>query len=116
MSFVHRELALGRWHALSLLEQMGHIGSEVERALAWKKKNNPEYCLRAFERALELIDLTLESPGNRRRLREIARTREIVVDFFHGENEFRTSGESLSRYFLQFAMAARKGVAVEKAS
>ncbi|MEW6324608.1 MAG: hypothetical protein AB1515_04405 [Nitrospirota bacterium] len=110
MSLVHRELAAGRWNELSLLEQMGHIGSEVERALQWKRKNNPDYCRRALERAVELLDLTLGSPGNRLRLKEIARTREVVVDFFYGENEYRTSGEFLSRYFLQFATAARRSV------
>lgn len=108
MSLIHRELAGGRWNELSLLEQMGHIGSEVERALQWKKKNHPEFCRRALERALELLDLTLGSPKNRLRLKEVARTREIVVDFFYGENRFQTSGEFLSRYFLQFAVAARK--------
>ncbi|MBI3621828.1 MAG: hypothetical protein HY208_06540 [Nitrospirae bacterium] len=112
MSLMHRELAAGRWNALSLLEQMGHVGSEVERALQWKKKNNPEYCLRALERALELLDLTLGSPKNRFRLKEIARTREVLVDYFYGENQFLTSAEFLSRYFLQFAIAARQGTAV----
>lgn len=38
MNLMHRELASGRWNELSLLEQMGHIGSEVERALKQKKK------------------------------------------------------------------------------
>jgi hypothetical protein len=110
MTYQHRELASGRWNALSLVEQLGNVGSEVERALKWKAKNNPEYCMRAFERALELLDLTLACPAHRHRLREIARTREILVDFFHGENQFSTTGKSLSDYFLQFACAARRAV------
>ena len=114
MSLMHRELASGRWNELSLLEQLGNIGSEVERALKWKEKNNPAYCMRAFERALELLDLTLDCPGNRLRVKEVARIREILVDFFYGENQYQTSGEFLSRYFLQFALAARKGVAPTK--
>jgi len=108
MSMQHQELASGRWNELSLLEQMGNVGSEVERALKWKKKNKPDYCMRAFERALELLDLTLACPANRRRLREIVRAREIVVDFFYGHNEYSTSAEYLSSYFLQFAIAARR--------
>ena len=31
-----------------------------------------------------------------------------LVDFFHGENQFSTTGESLSAYFLRFACAARR--------
>ena len=108
MTYQHRELASGRWNELSLVEQLGNIGSEVERALKWKKKNNPDYCMRAFERALELLDLTLACPAHRHRLREIARTREILVDFFYGENQFKTTGKSLSAYFLHFACAARR--------
>ena len=114
MSFQHHELASGRWNEMSLVEQLGNIGSEVERALKWKKKNNPDYCMRAFERALELLDLTLDCPKNRLRLKEIARTREILVDFFYGENQFSTSGESLSAYFLRFAWAARRTRGFEK--
>ena len=108
MTHQHRELASGRWNELSLVEQLGHAGSEVERALKWREKDNPDYCKRAFERALELLDLTLACPAHRHRLREIARTREILVDFFHGENQFSTTGESLSAYFLRFACAARR--------
>lgn len=104
----HRELASGRWNDLSLVEQLGNIGSEVERALKWKGKNNPDYSMRAFERALELLDLTLACRAHRHRLREIARTREILVDYFCGENQFKTTGQSLSAYFLRFAYAARR--------
>jgi hypothetical protein len=108
MTYQHRELASGRWNQMSLVEQLGNIGSEVERALKWKAKDHPDYCMRAFERALELLDLTMASPQNRLRLKEIARTREILVDFFCGENQFETTAKSLSAYFLHFACAARR--------
>ena len=108
MSVQHREAASGRWRTLSLVEQMANIGSEVERALKWKAKNNPEYCMKAFERALELFDLTLESRKTWPQLKEIARAREMVVDFIVGENSFGTSERFLQTYFLQFAYAARR--------
>ena len=108
MNFQHQELALGRWNELSLLEQMANVGSEIERALKWKSKNNPEYCMSAFERALELLDMTLDSCKRKAHLKEIARTREVLVDFFFGSNYFVSSGDSLRAYFLQFACAARK--------
>ena len=108
MSFQHQELALGRWNELSLVEQMANIGSEVERALRWRSKNNSEYCMSAFERALELLDITLDNCKKKAHLKEIARTREILVDFFFGSNYFMSSDDSLRAYFLQFACAARK--------
>jgi len=108
MTYRHQALASGRWNELSLVEQLGNIGSEIERTLKWKKKNNPGYSMRAFERALELVDLTLACPQNHLRLKEIARMREILVDFFHEQNQFASSEESLSAYFLHFACAVRR--------
>ncbi len=109
MTFEHKELASGRWFALSLVEQLANVGSDVGRALNWKAKNNLLYSQKAFERALELLDLTLMDHKNRGRFREVARVREALVDFFAGENAYSSTQESWNKYFLQFAVAARKG-------
>lgn len=108
MSIQHKELAAGRWAKLSFMEQMANIGSEVERALNWRAKNNADYCRMAFERALELIDFTLDSNTKASRFKEIARMREAVVDFFAGDNQFGSTDKSWRGYFLHFAYAARK--------
>ena len=108
MSFQHRQLADGRWQQLSLMEQMAHIGGEIERALNWKAKGNLPYCRQAFERALELFDLTLDDRKNFMRLKEIARAREAVVDFFAGTNQFGSTETSWRKYFSFFAYAARR--------
>jgi len=73
-----------------------------------EEKNNSVYCVRAFERALELLDLTLDCPKNHFRLKEIARTREVLVDFFYGENHFSSSEKSLSAYFFSFCLCSEK--------
>jgi acyl-CoA hydrolase len=62
---------------------------------------------KAFERALELLDLTLADPRWRGRLREIARVRELLCDAAAGGHEYSTTLEDLDRYFLAFAVAAR---------
>ncbi len=108
MSQQHRELAAGGWNRLSFAEQMGNIGSEVERALSWRTKQNPDYSQKAFERALELVDLTLENAAGAARLREVARMREAMVDFFMGSNEFASTAASWKGYFSPFAYAARR--------
>lgn len=104
----HKELATGRWFQMSLMAQLGNIGSEVSRAINWKNKGNQKYMMQAFERALELIDLTVADKKNILRLKEILRTREALVDFFAGENHFKSSDASWQKYFLFFAYAARK--------
>jgi len=108
MSYQHGDLAAGRWHRLRLAEQMANIGGEVERALKWRAKDNVDYSRRAFERALELMDLTLESVKDYARLKELARVREAMVDYFAGKNQFGSTEASWRRYFGHFAHAARK--------
>ena len=61
----------------------------------------------AFERALELLDLTLADSRWRGRLREIARARELLCDAATGGTEYGTTLEDMDRYFLAFAVAAR---------
>lgn len=108
MKIQHKSLAAGRWNELSLVEQMANIGSEVERALSWRSKNNTDYAWKAFERSLELTDFTLDDPKNRARLREVARMREAWADFFAGANEFNSSDRGWKSYFHHFAYAARR--------
>ena len=104
----HRDLAAGRWSQMPFAEQMANVGSEVERALNWRAKHNPDYAWRAFERALELLDLTLASARGAARLKELARAREAIVDYFAGANEYGSTEASWRRYFMPFTFAARR--------
>ncbi|MDP3921190.1 MAG: hypothetical protein Q8R76_10355 [Candidatus Omnitrophota bacterium] len=106
----HRELAAGRWSRFSFAEAMANIGSEVERAMKWRAKKNPQYSELALQRALELIQLTLNSTRQLPRLKETARVREALIDYFYGENEYHSTDEAWSRYFTQFTLAARPHV------
>jgi hypothetical protein len=106
----HADAARGRWWTLSLAEQFGNVGSEISRAIRWSTKN-PETAQAALNRGLELFDMMLDDPRHRAsvaRLREIARAREVVVDFLAGANEYGSTGPSLQKYFDQFALAARR--------
>jgi len=106
----HRELAAGRWWSLSLAEQLGNVGSEVSRATRWQARN-PEVARGALYRALELLDLTLADRRHQEscaRLRELARAREVVADYFAGPNQYGSTGASLQRYFDAYAIAARR--------
>jgi hypothetical protein len=107
MNYQHQRLAQGKWNELTLMEQLANVGSEVERAIKWKEKNNLEYCRMAFERALELMTLTIADKKNMPRLKEIARVREALVDYFAGDNDYASSDENWRKYFLAFNYAAR---------
>lgn len=107
MEAQHKQLAEGRWKELSFFEQMANVGSEVERTIKWKNKNNMKYSRLAFERALELLDLTIADEKNKRRLKEIVRTREFLADYFIFENEYHSTDKSWQNYFYAFNYAAR---------
>lgn len=105
MAVQHLELASGRWFELSLVAQLGNIGSEVGRARRWQGKD--ERLFRgAVARALELFDLTLADQRWRGRLKEITRARELFCDALFGSTTYATTLEDLDRYFLSFAFAA----------
>lgn len=108
MSFQHADLAAGRWHSMSLMEQLGNAGSEVSRALRARASGQTNRERSALSRFLELIDLTLADPRLRGRRREICRVREIVCDYFVGDNAYRSTPESLDRYFMPYAKVARR--------
>ena len=104
----HAQLAAGKWYDLSIFQQMANIGSEVERTIKWKKKGNKDFSLLAFERAIELLDLSIGDKKNRSRLKELLRVREMLADFFLFKNEYGSSNEQWQKYFYCFNYAARR--------
>ena len=109
----HREAAAGQWFELSLMEQLGNIGTEVARAARAKAAGNEGRAWYALVRALELFDLTIADDrwrGPKRR--EICLAREVVCDFLVGDNEYGSTPQNLDDYFLPFAVAARRRTAV----
>ncbi len=94
-----------RWCKFSLLEQMANTGAEIGRAINWRKKNDKES--RAFfERGLELLDLTIDDPKNKKRLKELLRVREALADYFCFDNIYGSTDEKWNSYFYGFNYAA----------
>lgn len=108
MKAEHQNLAAGGWAELSLVEQLANVGSEVERAIKWQEKGNPEYSDKAFFRSLELLNLSLASQKNGAKLKELARLYEALVDYFKGKNIFASSDQLWRNYFYAFNWLARK--------
>ncbi|MBI2251519.1 MAG: hypothetical protein HYU63_01960 [Armatimonadetes bacterium] len=109
MNCQHKDLKNGRWFELSFPAQMANVGSEVIRAINWKNKNNPEYSRKAFERALELLNLTISDKKNKNRLKELTRLYEVMVDYFAFNNEYGSTDASWQNYFLAFNYMAKLG-------
>jgi hypothetical protein len=102
----HKDLAQGRWHTMSLTEQLGNVGSEYSRARRWKEKGNVEFFDKAFARLLELLDFTITDERWRGlRRRELARVRDEIC----AELMMKTStGIGFYKYFDAMAVAARR--------
>lgn len=109
MEALHPTLVNGRWHTMTLAEQLGNVGSEYERALRWKEKGNAKYFEGAFARLLELLDLTIADPRWRNhRLKELCRLREVICDELYNEVREYPDSRDLRKYFYFFAYTARK--------
>ena len=105
----HDGLAAGRWTTMPLVEQLANVGSEVERALRAREQGRPDRRDRARDRALELFDLTAADDrwrGPRRR--ETLRAREQFCRVLFADDEEPGLADFLRKYFLEFAVAARR--------
>ncbi|MDD3474585.1 MAG: hypothetical protein PHP08_01610 [Candidatus Dojkabacteria bacterium] len=101
----HKNLANGRWQKMSFLEQMANIGSEVYRAINSKEKGEKQDALLAFNRSLELFDLSKESKRSLAQYKELCRMREIWVDYFKYNNEYSSTEEGINNYFKYLTIA-----------
>lgn len=108
---IHKEMASGRWFKFSLVEQLANVGMDIDRTIRWRNKGDLEASKQAFERALELISLTILDPKHKGRLRELTRVREALIDYFVYNNEYGSSDELWQNYFMDYnyAAAIRRG-------
>ena len=92
------------WLKLTQSQQLGNIGSEIARARYWNTHNDDINRKRALERALELLDLTLDDHRWGFGLKEIARLREVVGAWFCDQTFFDIPPKNLEDYCVNFVM------------
>ena len=102
---IHKDLTPERWFKFSLMEQLANVGSDVIRTILWKESDKG-LSQQSFERVLELLDLTIADPKNRKQLKEMVRAREALVDHFVYNNEYNTTDQQWHDYFFEFNYAA----------
>ena len=83
-------------------EQISNIGSEVNRAIKYKNRNEEDTKRRFYEKAVELLNLTCADPKNKFRLGELQFCIEELTDFFVGTNQYNTTDEMLMKYYDAF--------------
>ena len=107
MSRMHHELSPERWAEFSSAERLANVGAEIGRAISWRRKGKEDIARNAADRALELFDLTLAVTQSFNRLKEIARLREVWVDFFYFENSYQSTAQQWERSFYYYNLLAR---------
>ena len=83
---------------------MANIGAEIGRTINWREKDNLQ-SVSALYRGIELLDATIEDKKNRKKLKELCRLREIIVDFFVYDNIYASSDKEWNNYFYSFNYA-----------
>jgi hypothetical protein len=97
-----------RWSKMSIFDQMGNIYSEVGRSLKAKSINNQKDYEQALARAIDLFDATVANQIQQHspKAKEVLRAKEQFLDICSRKASVSDT-QSLDRYFMQFAVAAR---------
>lgn len=79
----HKSLDLESWRRFSTGRQILMIANELNRAGNWiKKGTSPDEVKLCYERALELLFLTMTAAKGTSRLRELARFQEVLAALY----------------------------------
>ena len=78
----HADLSPHRWAAFPFPQQVLMIGNEMNRGLFHVDCRAWERARASYERALNLVDLTVDLPVARSRRRELLRWRDVVAALY----------------------------------
>jgi len=106
MAFLHKDLTKEKWQEKSFFYQMANVGAEIGRAINWRQKDSGA-SRAAFERGLELLDLTIADKKNHdSRLVELCRVKEGLLDYFYSDNIYKSTDKNWNDYFYSFGYAS----------
>jgi hypothetical protein len=97
-----------RWARMTIQEQMGNIGSEVDRSIsAWQAHDTKRFN-GALNRALDLFDATTENMVAHKspRTKEVLRAKDQYLALFFDDKI--ADAPCVQDYFMQYALAARR--------
>ena len=79
---LHKNLTLKKWCNYSKGQQILMIANELNRAQNWLQKEENFEVNQCYERAFELLDLTLEDKKWHKGIKEILRFREMLAELY----------------------------------
>jgi hypothetical protein len=99
-----------KWATMTIFEQMGNIYSEIGRSFSAKRRGDTESAQTAAIRAIDLFDATTDDLITKKsvKAKEVLRSKDQYLNIFYGDSTIQEE-QSLDKYFMQFALAARIG-------
>jgi len=83
----HKNLDIKKWSKFSKSQQILMIANELNRAKNWFLRNDLEEVNNCYERAFELLDLTINLTTRKNLLKELLRFREMLaVQYLSSKN------------------------------
>lgn len=78
----HKELTLEKWQKLPKHIQILNIGAEISRLQSWQNIKERKKSKECVERAMELLNLTLEDKRWKNKRRDLLRMKEALGYFY----------------------------------
>ena len=94
-----------RWIQFAPAQQLGNIGSEITRARIREEQNDIDGRNQALLVALELIDLSLNDKRWNSGVKEIARLREVIADWYVDSHVYNIPRKELEEYCVSLMLA-----------
>ena len=91
-----------KWSQLSLGQQMGHVASEIARARHWEEKKDSQNRNKALERAIELVNLTLQDNRWKDETKEVFPLRDSISNWLSGTQKANSSLTDLEETCINF--------------
>lgn len=82
----HKELTPEKWASFPKQVQIMNIGAEISRAQSWQDINKKEKTQECLERAMELLDLTIQDKRWQDQLGDLLRIREALGYFYASDS------------------------------
>ena len=87
---LHKTLTPEKWRKFSEAQQILMIACEINRAKHWIQKGDWEAVNDCYERAFELLDLTVSLTEKKNKRKELLRLREVIASqYISAEKDFK---------------------------
>ena len=110
---LHKTLTPEKWQKFAEAQQVLMIANEINRAINRIKKNDWEEVNNCYERAFELLDLTVSLTEKKNKRKELLRLREVIASQYIVEKKDFEINELIFKTLLSLnpeSYAMEKGV------